>query len=80
MGLGLITCGGVEDVVSVLTRSPRSGEGFPCPSCRAPGTARGRRGRREKGRLTGGRYRRRERRRSSQRETTTAHMDDMEMG
>ena len=31
MGFGLITCGGVEDVVSVLPRSSRSGAGLPCP-------------------------------------------------
>ena len=57
MGLGLITCGGVEDVVSVLTLVRRGvAQGFPCPSCRgAPGTARGRRGRRGKGKWTGGR-------------------------
>ena len=30
------------------SRSPRSGAGLPCPSGRAPGTARGRRGRKGK--------------------------------
>ena len=53
--LGLITCGGVEDVVSVLTLVRRGvAQVFHVLLVELPGTARGRRGRRGKGRRARG--------------------------
>ena len=81
MGLGLITCGGVEDVVSVLTLV-RRGVAQVCHVLRVEEFWEQLEVEEEEEGKEGGQKEEEEvesGERSSQRETTTAHMDDMEM-